>query len=230
MSGPGAHPDDAPQDTEAAEYVLGLLPPAESLALAARALTDPHLMASIASWERHLAPLANLVDPVEPPPTLWRRLALATGSEPEPRRPARPRDLTRVWRNTALAASAVAAGLALFILARPPAAPGTDIAVLTALTAPNPVFLVRLGADGSATVLATGNPDLPPGRSLELWALRPGATTPESMGLLPTQGRARLPLALPVGTQLLVSQEPPGGSPTKQPTGPVVLHGSIVGL
>ena len=220
-------PADTPADTldiEAAEYVLGLLPPGPARDLADRAHTDPALAARIASWERHLAPLATLIDPIDPPRTLWQRLALATGTtRPTP-------DRTRPWRNTAIAATAVAAGLATLLLARPPVPPGAEIAVLTEFAGPDPVFLVRLGTDGQGTIVTTGKPNIPQGRALELWALRPGATVPESMGMLPSEGRTRLPLVVPLGTQLLVTQEQPGGSPTKQPTGPVVLRGSVIGL
>lgn len=222
MSATGPTPEDPADalDIEAAEYVLGLLPPAATRDLADRAHMDPGLAARIAAWEHHLAPLATLIDPIAPPRTLWQRLALATTIRP-------PQDRTRLWRTTAIAATAVAAGLATLLLARP-ATPGTEVAVLTAPTTPIPVFLVHLGTNG--TVVATGDPGIPQGRALELWALRPGATIPESLGLLPTQGRARLPLALPPGTQLLVTQEQPGGSPTKQPTTPVILKGTVTSL
>lgn len=228
-------PGEAPRDDleiEAAEYVLGLLPPSEAHILAARTFTEPGLAARIEGWERRLLPLATLVDPVDPPDILWRRLALATGTEaPAPPTPqTRPR--TRFWPGAAAGAFAMAASLAVFLLARPQPSPnsGIKVAVLTAIAAPDPVVLIRQGTGDQGLNVVASAPDVPQGRSLEVWAIRPGTTAAESVGLLPTQGAAPLQLALPIGTQLLVSQEPAGGSPTKQPTGPVVMHGGVYGL
>lgn len=226
--------DPAPRDAldlEAAEYVMGTLPPAEAGALAARLPSEPDLAARVDAWERRLLPLAALVEPMQPPPALWHRLALATGtSEAAPRRAARILDNVRFWRGAAIASGMLAASLAAILLFRPPVEAGLAIAVLTDFAGPDPEYLVRLGPQGQGMVVVTGRSNLSQGRALELWALRPGATVPASLGLLPATGRAVLPLAVPPGTQLLVSQEPPGGSPTGLPTGPVVLRGTVTGL
>lgn len=225
-------------DLQAAEYVLGTLTPAEARALEALALTDPAVAAGLAAWEDRLSPLAALVDPVSPPPMLWRRLALATGLEPIIHAPMLPRRSAAkrawrsagVWRGMTAGATAIAACLAILLLTRPAAGPEPLVAALTPYNQPGATFLVRVGADGLATVVAVADTNVPAGRSLELWSLPTGATVPVSMGLLPSSGRARLPLPMPPGTQLLVSQEPAGGSPTKLPTGPVVLAGKLTGI
>ncbi len=68
------------------------------------------------------------------------------------------------------------------------------------------------------------------GRSLELWALPPGAK-PKSLGVLASTERGSLKLAAAADQALgdvpalAVSLEPPGGSPTGQPTGPVLYTG-----
>lgn len=225
-------------DIRAGEYVLGALTPAEARGVEADALTDPALAAAIDGWQRRLAPLADLVAPVKPPQALWDRLALATGivppgqAAPLPRRGAAARvwHSPRAWRGAAAAASAVAAGLAFLLVSAPATAPLTEVAALTPMNTPGATFLMQVGADGSATVVAVGPADVPQGRSLELWAVRDGATVPVSMGLLPATGRGRLVIKLPPGTQLLVSQEPEGGSTTKLPTGPVVYSGKLTGI
>ena len=233
MTDPAAPPDSPDEDDlQAAEYVLGTLAPDARATLEARAVQDPALAASIAAWERRLAPLAELAPAVSPPPVLWQRLALASGIESVIQRP-RPRN---PWRFATLGASAVAASLALALLARPASSPApvpVQLAALTAIDGPGTVFLIRLEPNGAATILATGTPDQPLGRSLELWALRPGATTPESLGLMPATGRLQLTLAqtaVPPGTTLLVSQEPQGGSPTGRPTGPAIYKGQLTGI
>lgn len=59
---------------------------------------------------------------------------------------------------------------------------------------------------------------------------------PVSLGLLPSQGEAVLSVsaqALPLlerGAPLAVSIEPPGGSPTGQPAGPVAYQGKLIAM
>ncbi len=224
--------DDA--DLSAAEYVLGVLPPEQARAVEALALADPAVAASIAAWQVRLAPLADTLLPVVPPPELWQRLALATGIEKLRGRRWRQRTIgeqiwgsLKLWRFASLFATAVAAGLA-FVALRPvpPPSPGY-LAALSPAGAAGATFLVRVGADGTAVIVAAVPPNTPSGRSLQLWALDVGSTLPVNLGVLPGDGRARLRVPPRVGTQLLVSQEPEGGSTTGQPTGPVVYQGAI---
>ena len=71
------------------------------------------------------------------------------------------------------------------------------------------------------------------GRALELWAL-PASGNPIALGLVDAEAGAVLTLATPsdallAGAKgLAVSLEPPGGSPTGQPTGPILWTGAIV--
>ena len=246
MSGAGESGFEDERDLQAAEYVMGALPPNQARALEALALTDVGVAASVMAWEARLAPLADLLTPVEPPPELWRRLALAAGIEGIAAGPAMPRRVeparrasawrsVGLWRATTAVAAATAAVLAFTVYVAPlREAPAPLVAALSPLNAPGATFLVRVGADGQATVIAVGSPDVPQGRSLELWsvaAATPGgaAPAPVSMGLLPASGRTRLVIKLPPGTRLLVSQEPAGGSPTRAPTGPVLYGGELTG-
>jgi anti-sigma-K factor RskA len=73
------------------------------------------------------------------------------------------------------------------------------------------------------------------GHDHELWVI-PAGGTPRSLGLV-TTGRSRkltIPPALlqSIGTDstLAVSVEPEGGSPTGQPTGPVIATGQLTRL
>lgn len=244
MSGQGGLPDgsgpgsgDGPDDPglAAAEYVLGALPPEQARAVEALALADPAVAASLQAWEARLAPLADLVAPVQPPREVWRRLALAAGLEDDRGRRRRVYTPAQrfwrsvgLWRGLTLGATAAAAALA-FVLLRPVAAVQPDLlAALSPSGTPGATFLVRIGPDGAAVIVAAALPAAVPGRGLELWALAPGAAAPVSLGVLPGTGRARLRAPTTAGTQLLVSQEPAGGSPTGQPTGPVVYSGVML--
>jgi anti-sigma-K factor RskA len=70
-------------------------------------------------------------------------------------------------------------------------------------------------------------PVRPPGSDYELWALPKGAA-PVSLGILPAAGTSSRTLtlmqkrALALSSQVAVSIEPLGGSPSGQPTGTIV--------
>jgi len=82
------------------------------------------------------------------------------------------------------------------------------------------------------TLKTIGNTAPAAGKVFELWAL-PQAGVPRSLGVIPAGGIVRVPLPAPVDESLsnipslAVSVEPPGGSPTGQPTGPVLYSGAI---
>jgi anti-sigma-K factor RskA len=92
-----------------------------------------------------------------------------------------------------------------------------------------PAWLVE--AEGGALRLAALNPQpLPPDRVMQLWALPQGATAPTSLGLIPPQGRLTVtPATLrpEPGMLIEISLEPPGGSPTGRPTGPILFIGRL---
>ena len=73
------------------------------------------------------------------------------------------------------------------------------------------------------------------GRSLELWAI-PVEGKPVSLGLIPRDGDGRIVLSqsqqqlIRIPVVLAVSLEPQGGSPTGQPTGPVLYQGPLASL
>lgn len=227
MSGAG-DPGDTP-DLRAAEYVLGTLEPAERLAFEAEMAQDPTLLDAVAAWEGWLAPLALAVEPAAPPPELWTRLQLATGvRDEEPRQRSllsRAWRSTAVWRTTTAAAAALAASFAFFALR-----PGIPkVAILVAVGAQEPpAFLIRATARGTGRIepLNPAAATVEAGRVLELWAQGPNEAAPHSVGLVPPTGRSGF-FPAPPGTQVLISSEPAGGSPTGLPTGPVLYSGTL---
>ncbi len=74
-------------------------------------------------------------------------------------------------------------------------------------------------------------PAPPAGRAFELWGLAPGDAAPVSLGVMPpgaTSITIEHPAVLPrTGMQIMISVEPPGGSPTGKPTGKVVYFGRL---
>jgi anti-sigma-K factor RskA len=89
-------------------------------------------------------------------------------------------------------------------------------------------------ADHSGLVIhALGAATAPNDRVFELWTIAPGEAQLRSLGVIPANGELKaspLPPELRDGATLAISIEPPGGSPTQQPTGPVVFVGIVKAL
>jgi anti-sigma-K factor RskA len=230
--------DDPTMDSDdntpvAGEYVLGLLGAAERRAFEARMARDPRLRAEVEYWERRLGPLASEVKPIDPPPRVWANIEAAIA-------PSAGR--TGLWQNLPFWRWATAGAAAL--------AAACLVALLhtVRVPAPNPPLIAKLEASGGqASFVATvdagdaGLTIVPAAaapvseRALELWLIAPGEK-PQSLGLIEA-GRA-VHIALParliggIAAQatLAVSLEPPGGSPTGQPTGPVIASGKLTNL
>lgn len=256
MNAATAEPDD-PGASLAGEYVLGLLEGEERARFERRLAADATLRREVVEWERRLAPIAESIDEVAPPPDVWPRIERSLRDALRPawgsvdgRRGDRRRGGGRraaggasvaLWRAWALGATAAAAALAGLLVLRPepPAAPRL-VAVLSDAQA-RPAYVVTT-TPGAERLSARPVTQLQPGgRVYELWLL-PGADAgqagvpagPVSLGLLdPSVGAGRgLPPAatrlLTAGRGIAVSLEPPGGSPTGAPTGPVVYTGVLL--
>lgn len=212
------------RDMLAAEYAIGCLEGEEAAAAERLVREDPEFSRAVAAWQKRLVPLAALASPVPPPDTLWQRIeATALPSEKANVVPLRR---VRFWQFTTAGALAIAAGLAAFMLVRQPEP--ARVAILTPLTGGGPVLVATAG-DGTLTIRPNGAISVANDRDLELWALRPQETKPRSLGVMPAEGR-RLAASLPSDTQLMVSLEPRGGSPTGAPTGPVLYGGKLTAV
>jgi anti-sigma-K factor RskA len=229
---------DAPEDYEllAGEYVLGVLDAAEADAVLALAARDSTVALSIEAWQNQLAPLAFLARPVPPPDSVWPRIAAAIGGFAEPETqpgatvvgfPRRAWNSAGVWRAATAAALALAAVFAGIAFLQRPAPLPQFAAALAPASAPAPVFLAETQPDGSILVRPLTRVAVESGKDLELWALPQGATRPVSLGVLPAIGKHVPGDLARDSTQLLVSLEPQGGSPTGQPTGPVLYAGTL---
>jgi anti-sigma-K factor RskA len=173
-------------------------------------------------WEERLMQLAKGLKPVQPPAHVWqaieRRLNLTTGQRP-----------LRRMRAFALAASIVlVVGLAglLYWRSLPPDR-ATAVATISAKSGEHIWQLEVFGNSDRLVAHAAKLPARPAGHDYELWALPKGAV-PVSLGILPAAGASTRTLtamqkqALALSSQVAVSIEPLGGSPTGQPTGEVL--------
>ena len=216
--------DPEARDALAAEYVLGTLEAREAAEVARALERDADLAAAVARWDARFAPLTALTLPEAPPPDLWSRIEAAL--DPTPRPPAR-RAWFDAWKLGTFGAAAVAAGLAAFLLLRPPPQPQLMTVLLTERE--QPAWLVQADAEGLRLAALNTRP-APPDRVLELWALPQGAAAPTSLGLIPHDGRLTVRPATirpHPGMLIEITLEPPGGSPTGRPTGPVQFIGRL---
>lgn len=229
-------PDDNDPDLLIAEYVLGVLPREQHLQLQARAAQDPRLQASIAAWQRHFDSWQAQIAPVQAPQGTWRaieRQLFPAGTASKPRGGWNDIRLWR-WTAAALCAALLVASLALL---QAPSAPPSAPALLARLQQNdgNTLFAATVLAEGRAVLFVPTRSHDWQGKSAQAWLI--GADgKPHSLGLLPTDDAVSLDVppgldgALIDGAVLAVSLEPPNGSPTGLPTGPVVAQGKISSL
>ena len=216
------------QDLRLAEYVLGVLSAEERQALERQLDGDQALAQQLVAWQERLAPLVNEIPESAPPAFIWARLRDELGlpverasRSVEERVPAQSPggffNSLALWRWLSAGSLAAVLVLALVLWPPTPPAPGQP-----ALDAEHKRMVVM-----PVTTLELE------GRVAELWLIA-GDREPISMGLLPEQGAASMELPdtllalAQVSSVFAVSLEPQGGSPTGQPTGPVVAQGELL--
>ena len=237
-----------------AEYVLGTLHGGARRRFAAWLTDDAALRRTVTEWDARLNPMVAAVTPVPPPPRVWDRVA--AGIAPKPLAPvahARFWDSLAFWRSFGLAASGVAAALAVFIGVRPPQVVERVQIVERTVEKPvrvsdganpwQPSYVATLKDRDGKTMLMLyvgRNSDelwvkyeadsMPKDASLELWGLD-SAGQPKSLGLIKSNGSNMLKLPAMADAsvasfrKMAVSMEPMGGSKTGTPTGPVMYQG-----
>jgi anti-sigma-K factor RskA len=98
----------------------------------------------------------------------------------------------------------------------------------------HPVWAIRLASAAHQIAADTLRDEpAPPGRVYQLWLLVADRIGPRQLGLLPPSGRKRIAVSpenarLLAGTgELVVTLEPAGGSPNREPTGQTVFRGTL---
>ncbi|HEY8250251.1 MAG TPA: anti-sigma factor [Burkholderiales bacterium] len=211
----------------AAEYALGTLRGRARERLRRWLRDDAELAREVAAWEARLVPMAEAIPPVAPPPRLWQGIENRLENARKP---------FSFWKTLGLVASGAAAALLAVAVLLPPQRAGISPSYIAVLSDPktnHPVLVATAERGEMVLRVNTLDPAIHvAGRSLELWALPRGAQ-PRSLGLVSDQ-KAILRLAAAADQSLgdvpalAVSLEPQGGSPTGQPTGPVLYMGPCV--
>jgi anti-sigma-K factor RskA len=215
----------------AAEYALGLLPADARRAFEQRLKTDSALAAALRDWDEHFTSFADEIAPVEPPKqiadAIEKRL-FATAAKPS------LWNSLGFWRGFAMASVAAAIMLGAWNLRPTTNAPDSGLVAQLAGDA-NAVKLVAYYDEAKGELrLNRTEGAAAAGRSLELWLIA-GQDAPVSLGLLPVDTSGKIIVAENLraklkGGVLAISDEPPGGSPTKAPTGAVLATGQLTAI
>ena len=233
------------RDQFAAEAALGVLDADERARAVALAASDPAFAAEVERWHERLAPLLAEIAPAEPSAGLWRRINDALDSADE-----RPGNVVQLqqrvhrWQAVAAALSAVAAALLILVAVQPtrtilpPPAPEAKAEMLMANVAAadkSAAFVVAIDAAHDSMMVTPAVASPAAGHDHQLW-LVPASGKPKSLGIVSAKRPMRMAVDKPMmpmlkdGAMLAISVEPVGGSPTGQPTGPVVATGPLVAV
>jgi anti-sigma-K factor RskA len=215
----------------AAELALGVLSGAERMAALERATRDRAFARMVAAWEERLAPWAGEIEEVAPPPRVWDAIA---GALPAQRQRTGLWQSLAFWRGLTFATGTLAAvclGVLVYLGTFSTQAP----LVTTIDGGGRRHFIATIDAQHTTIAVAPAGFTNDPTRVPELWLI-PADGKPRPLGLLRSDQTVTIAIPaslVPYATRdaaLAVSLEPPGGSPTGQPTGPVIGSGKLTNL
>lgn len=234
-------PQSHEPDVSAAELALGLLEGDERAAALRRVLAEPAFAREVEAWRARFGEMFETWPEMPAPVRAEERLARAIRV---PAGDAGPVHM-RFWKVWAAVASMAAAVLLLVVFAGLPGSGPMPSQKVPVAGMPSEKLLVAViaPASGAAPVPALYRPSqgylsLPAnglgqaGHSAQLWVIG-GDGVPHSLGLLAPAAPTGLILSpatrqrMTGGAAIAVSIEPPGGSPTGLPTGPVVAKGIL---
>jgi len=216
----------------AAQYVLGTLRGRARRRFERVCARNAKALDAVRQWEDRLVDLLAGVVPVAPSAVVWDQIKFRVRRD----RALRPKRVFATFGNWRFALAAGIAALAIAFGLWTGFGPTTaqplasfwnqEQGQLWNIEAPRNRVELRIAA--------AENLQLDAARAYELWALPADGAAPVSLGLMPKSGRITLELndaqrmALSRSRKIAISLEPPGGSPTGAPTGPVLFVTDIV--
>lgn len=212
----------------AADYAIGLMSTAARRRFEQLLLDDAALRTELAQWQESLASLTDAIPQQPVPEHVWQ--GITARIEPQVLHLPVKRPFWN-WLRVSVAACSIVVLVFLGSLYNRDDARYRA----TLLTADaQPALKVEAHADYlqvEPLTLAAVDAN----RSLELWAI-PADGKPISLGVIPAGGKGKVELSeaqkalIGKPIALAVSLEPKGGSPTGQPTGPVLYQGALATL
>jgi anti-sigma-K factor RskA len=215
----------------AGEYVLGTLPEAVRANFERAMRFDASLARLVGEWADRFSAVDDTLQPVKPPARVWRAIAARTAPLNVKRTGAWTESL-HFWRGLTVGALAVAAAL-LIVLGITIMSPTPELRVVSVVSDKDgqPAWIIHEDKARATLVVDTvRNQTIDAQHAFELWVI--ADNKPEPLGVIPskTEGHVSVPKAsIPKnGVVFAVSLEPPGGSPTGAPTGPVLYQGKVL--
>jgi anti-sigma-K factor RskA len=228
------------RDELAVDFALGL---AEGAALerAERLMeTDAAFRALVTDWRTRLSALDATAPERPTAADGWAKLEAALDA-PAAARAARIESppqgmLARLWesigfwRPTTMAAAFAAVVLGVGLARNIAAGPDKPVYVAVLQTdGGRAAAVVNAYSDGTVTLVPLEQIGVPQGRILEVWTLQTREQGPMSIGRMDQARTLKLDLARlrrpDAGHLFEITVEPPGGSPTGRPTGPILMKG-----
>lgn len=212
----------------AADYAIGLMAAPARRRFEQLLLDDAALRAELAQWQESLATLTEALPEHPVPDRVWH--GITARIEPQVLHVPEKRPFWNWLRLTAAICSIAVLVLLGSLYNRDDARYRATLLTADA----QPALKVEAHADYlqvEPLTLAAVDAD----RSLELWAI-PADGKPISLGVIPAGGKGKVELSevqkalIGKPIALAVSLEPKGGSPTGQPTGPVLYQGALAAL
>lgn len=213
----------------AADYAIGLMPATARRRFDGLLLEDPALRVELGHWQDALATLTGELPEHPVPDHVWA--GIQARIEPQVLHMPAKKAFRISWR---LLAAACVLGAALLVGVLYPRDPGVTYNATLVNASQQPALRVQAVGD-RLQVEPLALAAVEPARALQLWAI-PAGGKPISLGLVPTAGKGQIQLSnaqkalLSTPLTLAVSLEPQGGSPTGQPTGPVLYQGKLASL
>jgi anti-sigma-K factor RskA len=218
----------------AAEYVLGLLSAKERRDLELRLTREPALAAEVEFWEQRLGVLASEVKSVAPPEQVWARIDAAVGGDDRATSHGGIWNNLAFWRYAATGSAAIAAA-SLAALAYVGRSADQPLIAKLDVSGGQAGFVAAIDTGHTGLTIIPASATNLNQRVLELWLIAPG-DKPRSLGLIDPNRPIHIKLPsdlvqrVAADAVLAVSLEPPGGSPTALPTGPVIANGKLTNL
>jgi anti-sigma-K factor RskA len=215
-----------------AEYVLGLLSDAEHKRVERLIEDDQALRAERDFWIARFGALNDGYAETPAPAHVYKSIESRIFGAAA--KPASWWESLNVWRSIAAGAVAVAVatiGLNLIEPRQDVGALTTQLVAALEEEGSNVKFVALYDGTGNVRLTALSG-EAVPDRDFELWAIQ-GGNNPVSMGVVPVNARSSVAVPQNVlaglgdGSVLAITLEPKGGSPTGDPTGPIVAKGAV---
>jgi anti-sigma-K factor RskA len=223
---------DSGDDIIAAEYVLGVLDADGRSRVETRLASDRSFARLVEAWQIRLSPLDEDYEAVAPPASVKAAIDKRLFTTASAAQPGLLQSLG-FWRGLSFAAIALAAvAIIPDFLRREPEVAKVNPIVASMQAEGGDIRFVALYEPGDDEIrISTVNAEKAVDRDFELWLIEADGK-PKSMGVIPAgqslvlKVKPELVALITAGDTFAVTVEPLGGSPTGDPTGPVIAAGA----